>query len=75
MKYRAPYCFNSEEAASVLEILPVGKVVGPEGISNRLLRELSRETSPGPCCFYSHSLCTGVVPDSFKKAYISPVRA
>ena len=47
--------------------------VGPDGISNRVLKELSREVSPALCGFFNQSLHTGIVPDSFKQAYVSPV--
>ena len=64
---------TSDEVESVLKSLPVGKAVGPDGISNRVLKELSREISPALCGFFNQSLHTGIVPDSFKQAYVSPV--
>ena len=64
---------TSEEVESVLKSLPVGKAVGPDVIRNRVLKELSRETSPALCGFFNQSLYTGLVPDSFKQAYVSPV--
>ena len=63
----------SDEVESVLKSLPVGKAVGPDGISNRVLNELSREISPALCGFFNQSLYTGIVPDSLKQAYVSPV--
>ena len=64
---------TSKEVESVLKSLPVGKAVGPDGISNQVLKELSREISPALCGFFNKSLYTGIVPDSFKQAYVSPV--
>ena len=66
---------TSDEVESVLKSLSVGKAVGPDGISNRVLKELSREISPALCGFFNHSLHTGIVPDCFKQAYsyVSPV--
>ena len=64
---------TSEEVESVLKSLPVGKAFGPDGISNQVLKELSREISPALCGFFNESLYTGIVPDSFKRAYVSPV--
>ena len=64
---------TSDEVESVLKSLPVGKAVGPDWISNRVLKELSREISPALCGFFNQSLHTGIVPDSFKQAYVSPV--
>ena len=52
---------------------PVGKAVGPDGISNHVLKELSREISPALCGFFNQSLHTGIVPDSFRQAYVSPM--
>ena len=65
--------FTSEEVESILKSLPVGKAVGPDGISNQVLKELSREISRALCGFFNKSLYTGIVPDSFKQAYVSPV--
>ena len=64
---------TSDEVESVLKSLPVGKAVGPDGISYRVLKELSMEISPALCGFFNQSLYTGIVPDSFKQAYVSPV--
>ena len=64
---------TSDEVESVLKSLPVGKAVEPDGISNRVLKELSREIPPALCGFFNQSLHTGIVPDSFKQAYVSPV--
>ena len=56
-----------------MKSLPVGKAVGPDGISNHVLKELSREISPALYGFFNQSLNTGIVPDSFQQAYVSPV--
>ena len=40
--------FTSEEVKAILRTLPVGKAVGPDGISNRILRELANSTSTIP---------------------------
>ena len=64
---------TSEEDESVLKSLPVGKAVWPDGINSRVLKELSREISPALCGFFNQSLHTGIITDSFKQAYVSPV--
>ena len=64
---------TSEEVESVLKSLPVGKAVRPDAVSNCVLKELSREISPALCGFFNQSLHTGIVPDSFKQANVSPV--
>ena len=56
-----------------MKSLPVRKAVGPEGISNCVLKELSQVISPALCGFFNQSFHTGLVPDSFKQAYVSPV--
>ena len=43
----------------------------PDGISDRALRELSIEISPPLCGFSDHTVCSGIVTDSFKQAYVS----
>ena len=64
---------TSDEVESVLKSLPVGKAVGPDGISNHVFKELIREISPAHCGFLNQSLHTDIVQDSFKQAYVSPV--
>ena len=62
-----------EEVESVLKSLPVSEDVGPDGISNHVLRELRRAISLALCGFFNESLRTGIVSDSFNQAYLSPV--
>lgn len=62
-----------EEVESVLKVLPLGKAAGPDGLNNRILCELSKEISPPLCSFFNQSLRLGEVPDSFKKANVSPI--
>ena len=54
------------EIEIVLKSLPVGKAVGPDGISNKILRELSGELSLPFCSLFNQSLQTGVFPDCWK---------
>ena len=60
-----------EEVESVLKSLPVGKAVGPDGISTLAI---NREISPVLCGFFNQSLRTDMVPGSFKQAYVSLVQ-
>ena len=64
---------TTDEVESVLKILPVGKATGPNGLSNRILRELSQELSTPYCSLYNQSLRTGLVPSSYKEANVCPV--
>ena len=62
-----------EEVETTLKALPIGKATGPDEISNRLLKEISREISVPLTEFYNHSLSIGKVPDSFKESHVVPV--
>lgn len=61
------------EVESVLKSLPLGKAAGPNGLSNRILRELSSELSLPYCILFNQSLHTGKIPNSYKEANICPV--
>ena len=62
-----------DEVESVLKLLPTGKDSGPDGLSNRLLRELSNELSKPYQCLFKQSIHMGTVPSSYKEANLSPV--
>ena len=61
------------EVESVLKSLPVAKASGPDGLSNRVLRELSKELSVPYCSLFNQSLRVGTVPISYKEANVCPV--
>lgn len=65
--------FSPEEIESVLNILPVGKATGPDGLSNRILRELSAELAVPYCSLFNLSLRMGIVPSVYKEANVTPV--
>ena len=62
--------FTSEEVKAILRTLPVGKVVGPDGISIRMLRELSNELSAPLASLFNQSVHQGAVPVCFKIAHV-----
>ena len=62
-----------DEVETVLKFLPLGKAAGPDGINNRVLRELSRELSSPFCCLFNHSLQIGEFPDNWKRSNMSPI--
>ena len=64
---------TQQEVQSVLEILPLGKATGPNGLSNRILRELSSQVSAPYCSLFNQSLRLGVFPSSYKEANVCPV--
>ena len=61
------------EVESVLKTLIVGKASGPNGLSNRILKELSSQLSSPFCSLFNQSLQTGYLPESYKEANVSPV--
>ena len=61
------------EIKVVLKSLPVGKAVGPDGISNKILCELSVEISMPFCSLFNQSLQTGVFPDCWKISNVCPI--
>ena len=54
--------FTSEEVKVILRTLPVGKAVGPDGISNRILRALANELSTPLASLFNQSIHQGDVP-------------
>ena len=61
------------EIEIVLKSLLVGKVVGPDGISNNILCELSVELSLPFCSLFNQSLQTGVFPNCWKIPNVCPI--
>ena len=61
------------EVESALKSLAVGKASGPNGLSNRILRELSKELSIPFRSFFNQSLRSGAFPTQNKEANICPV--
>ena len=65
--------FSPLEVKSVLKSLPITKASGPDCLSNRVLRELSKELSVPYCSLFNQLLRVGTVPSSYKEANICPV--
>ena len=61
------------EVHETLMSLNVGKAVGPDTISNRLLQELALPLSAPLCNLFNFSLRTGQVPSSWKEAHVTPI--
>ena len=55
------------EVESVLKSLPIGKASGPNGLSNRILTELSKELALPLYVLFNHSLSQGEIPSQWKK--------
>ena len=58
---------------SVLKSLPLGKAVGPDGINNRIIRELANELSYTLCSLINKTLRIGIFPDAWKDAHVCPI--
>ena len=65
--------FTTEEVKAILRTLSVGKAVGPDGIGNRILRELTNELSTPLASLFNQSVQKGDVPVCFKIAHVCPV--
>ena len=64
---------NPEEVLSILKSLPTGKAVGPDGVSNRILKELAEKIHIPLTRLFNHSLSKSCVPLDWKKSNVSPV--
>ena len=65
--------FTSLEVKSVLESLQLGKSSGPNGINNRILKELSSPLSRPLSNLFNYSMSKGIFPDIWKEANVSPL--
>ena len=61
------------ETEVILKSLSIGKAAGPDGISNRILRELPTELSYPLCSLFNQSLQTRTFPYSWKLSNVCPI--
>ncbi|MES9883011.1 MAG: reverse transcriptase family protein [Sedimenticola sp.] len=64
---------NETEIQHILSSLPLGKASGPDGINNRILRELNVELSSPLRDLFNQSLDSGHFPDTWKEAHVCPI--
>ena len=64
---------DPEEVLSILKSLPVGKAVGPDGVSNRILKELADQIGAPLTCLVNHPQAKGLAPEDWKKYHVSPI--
>ena len=64
---------TSLEVESILITRPIGKASGPDGMSNRILRELALNYLILFGSLFNESLHTGRLPTSYKDANVCPV--
>ena len=62
-----------DEVEETLNSLSVGKAAGPDGINNRLLKQLSNPLSNPLSDLFNFSLAHGKVPTTWKEANITPI--
>ena len=55
------------EVENVLNSLVTGKASGPKGLSNRILKELSKELANPLCSLFNCSLQKGRLPSFYKE--------
>ena len=68
-----PICITVQGVDKLLTGLNPNKASGPDEISPRLLKELHSEIAPILTHIFQRSLDTGIVPDDWRHAVISPV--
>ena len=61
------------EVKDILSTLKLDKSSGPDGINNRVLKELSTELANPLCALFNFSLSQSTVPDSWKEANVTPI--
>ena len=64
---------NPHEVEETLNSLSVSKAAGPDGINNRLLKQLSKPLSNPLSDLFNSSLAHGKVPTTWKEANITPI--
>ena len=65
--------FDPHEVDESLKTLTTDKASGPDGLSNRILKELSHELSSTLCSLFNKSLSLGNFQSPFKDANVTPV--
>ena len=58
---------------SSLQTLKVGKASGPDGLKNRILRELSSQLASPFCSLFKQPLRSGIMPSYYKEANVCHV--
>ena len=64
---------TTDEVTIVLKSLPLGKAAGPDGVNNRVLKELADVLSLPLCDLFNQSLSTGEFPEQWKLSHITPI--
>jgi hypothetical protein len=67
------FIITPTDVHDILKTLSVDKASGPDGISNRILKECRHELSPSLCDFFNFSLDKCIMPSCWKEANVSAV--
>ena len=65
--------FSVDCVKEVLRSFKAGSSPGPDGVPAILIKECNHEIAPSLFYIFQGSLEQGTVPESFKKAYITPI--
>ena len=65
--------FEPQEVEEILKTLKTDKASGPDGLSNRISKELSHKLSSPLCSLFYKSLSLGNFPSPYKDANVIPV--
>ena len=68
-----PIQVQSYRVKKLLLQLKPHKTSGPDRLPNKILKELAHELAPSLTALYNQSLSTQVLPEDWKRAFISPV--
>ena len=71
--FRNRHSLDPHEVEETLNSLSVGKAAGPDGINNKLLKQLSKPLSKSLSDLFNFSLVHGKVPTTWKGVNISPI--
>ena len=64
---------SEEEVRAELRKLKIGKTMGPDGVSNELLKMIAGSVAPSLTTLFNNVVQTGCYPDIWKQAHVSPI--
>ena len=67
------FTVTEEDIFTELRKLKVGKSVGPDGLSNELLKMAARSLAPSLTSLYNRILTTSAYPRAWKRANVTPI--
>ena len=64
---------TTDDVKIVLKSLPLSKASGPDGVNNRVLKELADVLSLPLCDLFNQSLSIGEFPEQWKRSHVTPI--